>query len=233
MVIHAGSKKEKFTRKTTGGVKKFHWYACRRLQRGNKDSMARDANTTCCVEFNLIRGVKVLLLNDLRQLCGEAKVNEWVKQTGRRDSQRLPMEEEPMKYEEVNLAYDSDQGQRGRKGKTWRQVQKESYARRGIPLGQEAASQGETESRVQTVERRIDNLAQDFKDFKGHIDGLTEDFKGFKGALESIVRAIESTNTKVEKLGEDKQETKNAIKSLAEGMDEISRGRRSDSAIDV
>ncbi|RHZ45038.1 uncharacterized protein CDV56_103130 [Aspergillus thermomutatus] len=210
MVIHAGSKKEKFTRKSTGGVKKFHWFACRRLQRGNKDSMARDANTKCCVEFNLIKGIKVLLLNDLRHLSGETKVNDWVKKTGGRDRQRLPMEEEPRKYEEVNLAYDSDQGQRGRKGKTWRQIQKESYARRGIPLGEEAAPiQGEIESRVQRVEQRIDGLAKDFGDYKG--------------ILESLVKTIESTNTKLEKIGEDRQETKNAIKSLAERIDEISR----------
>jgi hypothetical protein len=220
MVIHAGSKKEKFTRKSTGGVKKFHWYACRRLQRGNKDSMARDPNTKCCVEFNLVEGIKVLLLNDLRHLSGETKVNGWVKETGDRDLQRLPWQEQPKKYEEVNLAYESDQEKRGRKGKTWRQIQKESYAQRGIPLGEEAAPiQGEIESRFQQIEGRIDGLAKDF----GHCNGL----------LKSLVETIENTNAKLDRMSEDRLETKNAIESLAERIDKIARSTRGDSGISV
>ncbi|KAI2833956.1 hypothetical protein CBS11350_11081 [Aspergillus niger] len=224
LVIHTGKEKEKFTRKSTGGVKKFHWYACRRILRGKKSSMARDANTKCCVEFNLVEGIKVLLLNDLRKICGETKVNQWVMEGGERDLQQLPWQVEPQTYDEPNLACQTDQDKCSRKGKTWGQVQKDTYAQLGITTD---------EGTTPTTGPIIGGLESRVKQIEARVDGLTKEFCDYKGIFQSLVDTIEKNTLKLDKIDEDRLETRNAIKSLSERIDRIGRGTRGDSGISV
>jgi hypothetical protein len=194
-----------FDKKRCGKVTKFHWFAYRPLKSADKELQRRLPTVKCCVEFELMEGLHIILFSNLKKLMNQSTLNAEMTRTGNRDGQPPLKDKQPKKWSEKNLAYDDpDEDCKSSlevPKETYRQMQERTYREMGLSVNNGLPTPGHVVSNAsKSIEHLIDQKLHEekarinarFEKIEGTISGFQERLDSNGRDLKMIIHLLQN-----------------------------------------